>query len=110
MLKAFFKGDVVIQEPVMPSADGKELLSYTGEPLTLESELNKLASNISLGRNFAGVHYRTDGDFGLILGEEYAISVLKELVHNYREDFNGFTFTRFNGAKVDINQSANSLN
>ena len=109
MLKAFFNGDFVIPDPVMASADGKQLLPYTGEPLTIESELNKLASNISLGRNFAGVHYRTDGDLGLILGEEYAISLLKELVQNYREDFDGFTFKRFNGAVVEIHRPANLL-
>ncbi|WP_420934519.1 hypothetical protein ACOJR9_00645 [Alteromonas sp. A081] len=106
MLKAFFKGDFVIQEPVMPSADGKELLPYTGEPLTVESELNKLASNISLGRNFAGVHYRSDGDLGLLLGEAYAISLLKEMVQHYQEDFSGFTFTRFDGTTITINQLA----
>lgn len=104
MLKAFFNGDFVIPDPVMTSADGKRLLPYKGESLTIEGELNKLASNISLGRNFAGVHYRSDGDYGLVLGEEYAISALREIAHHYREEFGGFTFRRFNGTTVEISQ------
>ncbi|WP_269518654.1 hypothetical protein [Alteromonas sp. BMJM2] len=104
MLKAFFNGDFVIPNPVMTSADGKQLLPYKGKPLTLESELNKLASNVALGRNFAGVHYRADGDYGLVLGEEYAMSVLREVARQYKEDFGGFTFTRFDGTTVKISQ------
>jgi len=73
-----------------------------GESLSVEGELNKLASNISLGRNFAGVHYRTDGDLGIALGEEYAITILRELVKTYGEDFEGFSFNRFDGTPVVI--------
>lgn len=102
MLKAFFNGDYVIPNPVMTSADGKSLVPYTGPALTIEGELNKLASNISLGRDIAGVHYRTDGDFGIVLGEEYAISVLRELVKTYNEDFGGFSFNRFDGTPMVI--------
>src|SRR5262249_446464 len=32
---------------------------YTGAALTVGGELNKLASNIALGRDAAGVHYRS---------------------------------------------------
>lgn len=102
MLKAFYNGSFVIPNPVMPSADGKSLVAYTGPDLTIEGELNKLGSNISLGRDTAGVHYRSDGDLGMALGEEYAISVLKELIRTYNEDFDGFTFNRFDGTPVVI--------
>jgi hypothetical protein len=102
MLKAFFNGDLVLPDPVMPASDGKTLIPYMGEPLSVEGELNKLASNISLGRNFAGVHYRTDGDLGIALGEEYAITILRELVKTYGEDFEGFSFNRFDGTPVVI--------
>lgn len=104
MLKAFFNGDFVIPNPVMPSANGKKLNPYNGPDLTIEGELNKLASNISLGRDVAGVHFRTDGDLGMALGEEYAISVLEELVPTYNEDFNGFSFNQFDGTPVCINK------
>lgn len=104
MLKAFFNGDYVIPNPVMTSSDGKTLLAYEGDDLTIEGELNKLASNISLGRDIAGVHYRTDGDLGIALGEEFAITVLRELVKTYNEDFDGFTFNRFDGTPMVISK------
>jgi hypothetical protein len=104
MLKAFFNGDYVIPNPVTTSEDGKSLVAYQGAPLTIEGELNKLASNISLGRDIAGVHYRTDGDYGIALGEEYAISVLRELVKTYNEEFDGFTFNRFDGTPMVISK------
>lgn len=102
MLKAFFNGDFVIPNPITTSTDGMTLVPYKGDALTIEGELNKLASNISLGRNFAGVHYRSDGDLGLVLGEEYAISVLRELALTYSEDYQGFSFNRFDGTPIVI--------
>jgi len=104
MLKAFFNGDFVIPNPVMPSEDGKALLPYTGPALTIEGELNKLGSNISLGRDVAGVHFRTDGDLGMALGEEYAITVLRELVKTYNENFAGFSFHKFDGTLVHVSK------
>ncbi|MGD8566658.1 MAG: vanadium-dependent haloperoxidase [Gammaproteobacteria bacterium] len=105
MLKAFFNGDFVIPNPVMPNDDGTELVPYNGPALTIEGELNKLGSNISLGRDVAGVHYRTDGDLGMVLGEEYAISLLTELAKTYNEFADNdvvFTFNRFDGTHVTI--------
>src|SRR5262249_40354647 len=61
MLKAFFNESFVIPNPVVASDDGLSLVPYTGPALTVGGELNKLASNVSLGRNASGVHYRTDG-------------------------------------------------
>ena len=37
-------------------------------------------------------------------GEEYAISILKELVKTYNEDFDGFTFNKFDGTSVLISK------
>jgi len=105
MLKAFFNGNFVIPNPVMPNEDGTALVPYTGGPLTIEGELNKLASNISLGRDVAGLHYRTDGDLGIAVGEAYAISVLRELANTYNEDFTGFSFNKFDGTPVTISKS-----
>lgn len=102
MLKAFYKGDFEIPNPKVPNADGTALDPYTGPALTIEGELNKLASNISLGRDTAGVHYRSDGDLGLVLGEDLAISVMQDLVDTYNEDFEGFRFNRFDGTPVHI--------
>lgn len=105
MLKAFFNGDFVIPNPVQPSEDGQSLEPYDGPDLTIEGELNKLGSNISLGRDIAGVHYRTDGDWGMELGETYAISVLEELVNTYNEEFTGFSLRKFDGTDIIISKS-----
>jgi hypothetical protein len=109
MLKAFFNEDYVIENPVTTNDDGTALVPYVapaGEPpLTIESELNKLASNISLGRDIAGVHYRTDGDLGIALGEKYGISILEELVETYNEDFEGFFLRKFDGTEITISKN-----
>lgn len=102
MLKAFFNESFVIPNPVLPSDDGRSLVPYTGAPLTVGGELNKLASNVSLGRLAGGVHYRTDGTEGLRLGEEIALSILRDTATIYHEEFPGFTLTRFDGTPVTI--------
>jgi len=104
MLKAFFNGDFKLPNAVMPSANGQHLVPYEGSVLTIEGELNKLGSNISLGRDVAGVHYRTDGDLGMALGEEYGISVLREIVKTYNEEFKGWSFNSFNGTPVCVSK------
>lgn len=55
-----------------------------------------------MGRNFGGIHYRSDASAGVRLGEEVAISVLEDLVNTFNEDFDGFRFTRFDGSEVTI--------
>ncbi|MEM6909241.1 MAG: vanadium-dependent haloperoxidase [Pseudomonadota bacterium] len=55
-------------------------------PLTLEGELNKLAANISIGRNMAGVHYFTDYYDSVRMGEEIAIGMLEEQALGYPTD------------------------
>ena len=105
ILKAVFDESFVIPNPVVPSADGLSLMPYTGPDaasLTVGMELNKLASNIALGRNFAGVHWRSDYEESLRLGEEFAISVLRDQRPTYQEQFDGSTFTRFDGSKVTV--------
>ncbi len=54
--------------------------------LTLEGELNKLAANISIGRNMAGVHYFSDYYDSLRMGEEIAIGILEEQALTYSTD------------------------
>lgn len=102
MLKAFFKEWFIIPDPVVASADGLTLLPYTGEPLTVGGEINKLATNVGYGRNAAGVHWRTDGSEGLKLGEAVAIGILQDYKRTYNEDFAGFSFTKFDGTTITI--------
>jgi hypothetical protein len=97
MLKALFNESFVIPNPVVASDDGMSLLPYNGPALTVGNELNKLASNIALGRDAAGVHYRSDGIQGILLGEAIALSILRETATLYNEEFPGFTLTRFDG-------------
>ena len=102
VLKAFFKESFVIPNPVAASSDGLSLLPYSGMPLTVGGELNKLAANIALGRDTAGLHWRSDGSEGLKLGETVAIGILQDYRETYNEDFNGFSFTKFDGTTIII--------
>ncbi|MEZ5403010.1 MAG: vanadium-dependent haloperoxidase [Bryobacteraceae bacterium] len=105
MLKAFFNENYVIPDPVVPSADGAKLLKYEGPELTVGGELNKMAFNIAMARNWAGIHFRSDAMDGMHLGEEVAMQVLASRAMTYLDDFEGFSFTRFNGEKVTIKKS-----
>ena len=102
ILKAFFKESFVIPNPVVASADGLSLLPYSGPPLTLGGELNKLAANVALGRDTAGIHWRSDGSEGLKLGEAVAIGILQDYRNTYNEHFSGFSLTKFDGTTIII--------
>ncbi len=102
MLKAFFNESFIISNPVVASPNGLTLLPYCGTELTIGGELNKLASNIAIGRDFAGVHWRSDSTEGLTLGETVAIRILQDYKNTYNEDFDGFTLTKFDGTTIII--------
>ena len=102
VLKAFYNESFVIPNPVVASSDGLSLEAYTGGSLTIGNELNKLAANIARGRDASGVHWRSDGMVGLLLGEAAAIKILKDLKANYWEEFAGFQLTKFNGRTITI--------
>jgi hypothetical protein len=101
-LKAFFNENFVIPNPVVASDDGQSLLPYTGPDLTVGNELNKLANNIALGRDIEGVHWRSDAAEALVLGENVAISVMRDQRRNFNEPFAGFTFTKFDGSTITV--------
>lgn len=71
-------------------------------PLTLEGELNKLAANISIGRNMAGVHYFSDYYDSLRMGEEIAIGMLEEQALCYPTDPFVMSIQTFDGDTVHI--------
>jgi membrane-associated phospholipid phosphatase len=103
ILKAWFNETAAIQNPVMPDASGLNLVPYAeSETLTVGGELNKIASNVALGRNIAGIHWRSDGAQSLKLGEAVAISVLRDQKACYREQFGGFSLTKFDGTTVTV--------
>jgi hypothetical protein len=101
ILKAWFEESFVLPRPVVPDSSGLSLVPYSGPDLTVGNELNKLATNVAIGRNAAGVHYRSDYSESVHLGEELALDILEEQKSTYNETFS-FTLTRFDGTTVTI--------
>jgi hypothetical protein len=107
VLKAFFDGTHELSEVYVPTIDdeatGASSLKAKAvpEPLTVEGELNKLAANISIGRDWAGVHYYSDYVESLRMGEEIAIGILKEQKLMFQEEFH-MSFTSFDGTPISI--------
>ena len=111
LLKAAFDGTVPFTQLtngkiVMASSDGLSLVPYTGadaSQITLNGEINKLASNIGIARNISGIHWRVDAVYGMLLGEALALSILSDQSNNYPgENFDGFTIERFDGNTVTV--------
>ncbi len=108
VLKAFFDEKRELRFPLQPTRDGKdwESLSTTMPKPTVGAELNKLAANMSVGRNIAGVHWRSDAWQGLLLGESVAIAWLKaeraKSVEAQQGWAKGFEFVGFEGKTVRI--------
>jgi hypothetical protein len=99
-LKFFFDGTQAIRpllqaagsDVMQPSDDGTQLVPYTGsdrDSLTVNGELSKLAYNITFGHGIhAGIHFRSSSHYAVLLGEQVAISVLKDRASSYNEPFN----------------------
>lgn len=68
---------------------------------TVEGELNKLAANIAIGRNWAGVHWYSDPLESLRLGEQIALGILEEQKLTYGENFS-MSVPLFDGTTVRI--------
>jgi len=75
-----------------------------GSPtMTVGGELDKLAANVGMARNFAGVHWRSDYTQSARLGEQVALFFLQETVRTYNEDFS-LTVPLFDGRTVTISK------
>jgi len=74
---------------VEPSPDGLSLVPYVGvdkSGMTVNGELHKLAHNISFGHGIhAGIHWRSDTDWSIILGEAVALKYLQDQAYGYNE-------------------------
>jgi hypothetical protein len=105
VLKFFFDGSWVIPDPVLPTDDGQTLVPYTGSDagqITVNGELNKLASNVSFGHGIhAGIHWRTDTSSSIQLGEAVAISMLQDRAACYAEPFT-ISFEKIDGSIATI--------
>lgn len=103
MLKFFYDGAQTIASltaPQVPSHDGMKLNNYTGadaKTLTVNGELHKLAHNISFGHGIhAGIHWRSDTDRSMLLGEAIALSFLRDRAKTYNEQFS-ISLTKMDG-------------
>jgi hypothetical protein len=101
VLKFFFDGMQKFLNPQVPASNGGTLSDYVapaGEPpLTVNGELHKLAHNVSFGHGIhAGIHWRSDTDTSIQLGEAVAISYLRDRVKSYNEKFS-VTITKLDG-------------
>lgn len=102
ILKAFFDHGYVLPQPYVISRDGTQLESVDhGLSLSVEGELNKLAANIAIGRDWAGVHFYTDYYESVRLGERIALGILEEQKLTYGENFS-MTVPLFDGGSVRI--------
>ncbi|MEM9906818.1 MAG: vanadium-dependent haloperoxidase [Cyanobacteria bacterium P01_D01_bin.44] len=98
---AFRAPELSAPDKVIPAK--VDLDSYTpSQPLTLEGELNKLAANISIGRNMAGVHFFTDYYDSLRMGEKIALGILEEQALCYSTDPFVLSLPTFDGDVVRI--------
>ena len=110
VLKFFFDGNFVIPNPMVPTSDGLSLVPYTGADageLTVNGELNKLGHNVSFGHGIhAGIHWRSDTDTSLLLGEAVALSFLRDKAQTYNEPFT-VQLTKFDGTTTTISNEGN---
>lgn len=108
VLKFFFDGSFTMPNPMVPRSDGLSLTSYAGSDagqLTVNGELNKLGHNISFGHGIhAGIHWRSDSDTSLFLGEAVALSYLKNKARTYNEPFT-VHLTKFDGTTATISNT-----
>lgn len=86
------------------NADGSELVAAGNLGLTIEGEINKIATNIAIGRDMAGVHYYTDYFESLRMGERVAVGILQEQMLTYREPVT-MRFTSFDGDRILLSGS-----
>jgi hypothetical protein len=95
-----------------PNADGTKLEANLLDgtktnQLTIQGELNKLAANIAIGRNMAGVHYYSDYYHSVRLGERVAVGILLEQSITYGDEVE-MTFDSFDGDRLTISGKGGS--
>ena len=103
-LRIFKPGD---DDYYVPNRNGTKLEGKNDCKLTIQGELNKLAANISIGRNMAGVHYYSDYYDSLRMGERVAVGIMMEQAPAYGELME-VTFDSFDGDRICIQGEAGS--
>lgn len=89
---------------IQARADGLETVPYDdindAGMTTIHGEIDKLAHNVALGRDFAGVHYRSDSE--LALGEKVAIQYYKDQKALFNEEVDTVEFVGFAGQTITV--------
>ncbi len=98
---AIAKGDPIAYVALSDGSGLDNMNASLAAPLTVEGELNKLAGNIAIARNWGGVHYHSDYFESLRLGEQIAVGLLEEQKLTYAENFS-MTVPLFDGTSVRI--------
>lgn len=115
VLKALFDDTVYMDEQMAAAGESTVMVNpsnpaqiiNTTVHTTVSQELNKLAWNVAMGRNFAGIHWRSDAEAGIRLGEQVAIAWLQDHARMYNETtFTGFVLTTYDGVRIQITQSS----
>ena len=111
LLKFIFDGDFVLPSAMVPTDDGLSLVAWTGPNagrLTVNGELNKLAHNVTFGHGIhAGIHWRSDSDTSLMLGEAFALRFLANRAKTYNEPFT-IRLTKFDGTTATISNEGSA--
>jgi len=117
LLKFFFNGEQKLRplllaagrDLVEPSSDGLSLNTYAGadrDGIDINDELNKVAWNVSTGHGIhAGIHFRSSTYWSILLGEQVALSVLKDKARCYNEPFT-IHIRKFDGTIATISNAA----
>lgn len=72
--------------------------------MTVGGELNKIASNVAMGRTMGGVHWRSDNTRSLRLGEQVALEILRKRTLEYAERPVSFTLRSFDRQMLRITE------
>lgn len=116
VLKPYFDEEAAIKDPKRPHPEyDYTILESVDADLTVGGELNKLATNMSYARSWAGIHYRSDTTAGLRIGERIATAYLRDQLQQRPADAYGgsrgeFSFTTFDGERVTVTADGVSPN
>jgi hypothetical protein len=113
LLKFFFDGSQRLRpllqaagtDIVEASADGTSLNPYTGadrDLIDINGELNKICWNVSTGHGIhSGIHFRSSTYWSILLGEQVALSVMRDKARCYNEPFS-MSIRKFDGTTATI--------
>jgi len=120
-LKFFFNGNQKLRpllqakgrDLVEPTSDGTGLTTYAGadaNDIDINGELSKVAFNVAFGHGVhAGIHFRSSNYWGVLLGEEVALSVMRDRAKSYNEPLT-ISIKKFDGTTATItNQNLDTL-